>query len=483
MFKNLRLKFSILLGYAIPLLLTVVVSIVVYANIRKVEEQSRIAETKHDVVEKFTRFALNASQMQSASRAYLLSKSEVALRDYEEEEQRFNALSDSLTRVVTDPRQRESLQRILEIANRYRERSKELIALVKQGKSSEAIALFQKGLTINMVTELNRHIDDFQQRESEIKEQSRKMADDALSGLAYVLVLGVTASIILAMLIGVWIASRISRTIKEAVNSASSTSTEIAATITQHEATANKQAAMVNETTTTMEEIAVSAQQSAQQAATAAEMSKQASTLADEGTEAVREAIEAMDSLKTKVGTIAEQILSLSEQTGQIGTIAELLKDLSVQINMLALNAAVEAARAGEHGKGFAVVASEVRKLSVESKKSAEQAKSIVLGIQKATDTTIMKTEEGTRNIESVTEIAQKVNELFDRLSDSIGLAYQNAQQVVLNVREQSTAVAQVGEAANSINAGARETAAGISQTKIGIENLNEATAKLMRIV
>lgn len=483
MFKNMKLKFSILLGYTIPLMLTVIVSVVVYANIKKVEEQSKIVDSKHLVIEKFALFALNASEMQSSSRAYLLARNETALKNYEDEEKNYYTLSESLKKLVKDPRQMASLQRILEVANQYRERSKELVTLVKQGKGGEATALFQKGETINIVTELNRLIEEFQLRENEIREESRKKADDAINGLANVLIFGVLLSIVLAVIIGIWIASRISRTIKEAVNSASSTSTEIAATITQHEATANQQAAMVNETTATMEEIAVSSRQSAEQATTAAEMAKDASALTVEGSEAVRQAIEAMDSLKSKVGTIAEQILSLSEQTGQIGTIAELLKDLSVQINMLALNAAVEAARAGEHGKGFAVVAAEVRKLSVESKKSAEQAKTIVAGIQKATDTTIMKTEEGTRNIESVTEIARKVNDLFEMLSGAVGQAYQNAQQVVLNIREQSTAITQVVEAANNINAGARETAAGISQTKIGIENLNEATAKLMRIV
>uniref|UniRef100_C6DZA0 Methyl-accepting chemotaxis sensory transducer n=1 Tax=Geobacter sp. (strain M21) TaxID=443144 RepID=C6DZA0_GEOSM len=483
MFKNLRLKYSILLGYAIPLLLMLAVSIMVYANIRKVQEQSRVVAAKNQSVEAFDHFTQNLSEMQSTSRAYLLYKNEGSLKEFDEEVKRYSVLADSLKRLVMDSKEREILHKILDTANSYRENAIGLVALGKQGRTQESIERYQKGETKNLLAELHRLVEDFQERENQVKEHSEQMAQDAMKTLVYALVLGILAALVVALATGIWIASRISQFIKEAVSSASSTSTEIAATITQQEATANKQAAMVNETTATMEEMSVSAQQSAQQAAAAAELAKEASSLAGEGTEAVRETIEAMESLKMKVGTISEQILSLSEQTGQIGIIAELLKDLSVQINMLALNAAVEAARAGEHGKGFAVVAAEVRKLSVESKKSAEQAKTIVLGIQKATDTTIMKTEEGTRNIESVTEVAQRVNELFDRLSSSTGLAYQNAQQVVLNVREQSTAITQVGEAANNINAGARETAAGITQTKIGIENLNEATAKLMRLV
>ena len=483
MFKDLRLKYSILLGYAVPLILTVIVSIVVYVNIKKVEEQSKIVEEKHQIVENFNLFALRAMEMQSASRGYILWKNGASLNDYEEGEKRFSALSESLEMLIKDPKQMEYFRGIVEIGNQYKVRSRRYITLVNQGKNAEAVEQFKKGVSVNLVMELNRLIMEFQQREIEIKDQSLKNADKAMGDLLNVLVYGVLLAIIMAMLIGLWIAGRISRSIKEAVNSASTTSTEIAATVSQHEQTANQQASMVNETTTTMEELAASSRQSTEQAMAASEMAKNATSLAEDGNVTVKKSIEAMESLKKRIEEISALILSLSEQTGQIGGIAELVKDLSTQINMLALNAAVEAARAGEHGQGFAVVAAEIRKLAVESKKSAEQTRAIVSGIQKATDTTIMKTEEGMRNIDNVAENAQKVRELFEALSEVAGQVFQNFQQVMLNSQQQSSAIGQVVEAANSINAGARETAAGISQTKIGIENLNRSTDNLMRIV
>jgi methyl-accepting chemotaxis protein len=421
--------------------------------------------------------------MQSASRGYILWKNESSLKDYEEGEKHFSALSESLGQLIRDPKQMEYFRRIVEIGNQYKERSRKYITLVNLGKNAEAVDLFKKGISVNLVLEINKLIEEFQKREIEIRANSLKKADEAMRVLVNVLIFGVLLAIIMAMVIGLWIASRISRTIMEAVNSASTTSTEIAATISQHEQTANQQVAMVNETTTTMEELAASSRQSAEQATAASEMAKNATSLAEDGNVSVKQSIEAMESLKKRIEEISEQILSLSEQTGQIGGIVELVKDLSSQINMLALNAAVEAARAGEHGQGFAVVAAEVRKLSVESKKSAEQARIIVSGIQKTTNTTIMKTEEGMKNIENVAEIAQKVRELFEALSQVAGQVFLNSQQVMLNSQQQSSAIGQVVEAANNINAGAKETAAGISQTKIGIENLNRATDKLLKMV
>lgn len=150
---------------------------------------------------------------------------------------------------------------------------------------------------------------------------------------------------------------------------------------------------------------------------------------------------------------------------------------------MLALNAAVEAARAGEHGKGFAVVAGEVRKLAGESKKSAEQANTIISEIQKATNATIIRTEEGTKVVETVSELVRNVGVLFTTLSNAAGSTYESSQQVFLNAQQQASAIGQVVEAVNILNAGAVETANGIIQTKAGIEQLKITAVNLKQIL
>lgn len=262
-----------------------------------------------------------------------------------------------------------------------------------------------------------------------------------------------------------------------------STTSEIASAVNQHELMAVNQAAMVNETATTMQELGVSSKGTSEQSSSAAEVAQGALVMTGEGSLIVRQTLEGMNSLGIKVGIIANQTLKLGEQTARIGNLANMVKDLSGEINMLALNAAVEAARAGEHGKGFAVVAGEVRKLANESKKSAEQAGAVIAEIQKTTNATILKTEEGTKVVDEVTGYARNVGELFDSLSEASGKVYENAQQVMLNARQQSTAISQAVEVMNLLNIGARETAAGIAQTKIGIDQLNVAAGNLKQIL
>lgn len=106
--------------------------------------------------------------------------------------------------------------------------------------------------------------------------------------------------------------------------------------------------------------------------------------------------------LRQKIQMIAELILELSEHTQQIGSTISVVDDIAEQTNMLALNAAVEAARAGEHGKGFAVVAGEIRKLADESKQAITKITSLTSNIQYTTNSTVMATEEGSKEIETV---------------------------------------------------------------------------------
>jgi len=113
--------------------------------------------------------------------------------------------------------------------------------------------------------------------------------------------------------------------------------------------------------------------------------------------------------LRQKIQMIAELILELSEHTQQIGSTISVVDDIAEQTNMLALNAAVEAARAGEHGKGFAVVAGEIRKLADESKQAITKITSLTSNIQYTTNSTVMATEEGSKEIETVVKDINQV--------------------------------------------------------------------------
>ena len=137
--------------------------------------------------------------------------------------------------------------------------------------------------------------------------------------------------------------------------------------------------------------------------------------------------------LRQKVQMIAELILELSEHTQQIGNTISVVDDIAEQTNMLALNAAVEAARAGEHGKGFAVVAGEIRKLADESKQAITKITSLTSNIQYTTNSTVMATEEGSKEIENVVKdinvVSTMLLNLIGNVLESLDVLNQNAEK------------------------------------------------------
>lgn len=361
-------------------------------------------------------------------------------------------------------------------------RDKQFIPAILRGDRHTARVL-ASGILKEKYDEHRAAIDEVVTMASERNKRDEQEASALIRGrTAFMVSLGV-AIIVVSCLIAIWLSGSIASRLNETINVLSTTSSEIATTSEQQERSAMQQSTAVHETTTTMDELDASFRETSQMMETAAGAASEATRVSDEGTRTVQQTLSGMTGLKDKVRAIADQILTLSEQTSQIGTITNLVSDLANQTNMLALNAAVEAARAGEHGKGFAVVAAEIRRLADQSKKSAEKITGLVEEIQKATNTTVMVTEEGTKTVEEGIRLAQDTAGAFDRVATSLRTASDTAQQTLMSVKQQAAAVKQIVGAMESLSTGARETAAGIGQTKGGVDTMRETALKLKTMV
>jgi len=271
--------------------------------------------------------------------------------------------------------------------------------------------------------------------------------------------------------------------VRDVANNLNSASSEILAATAQQALGTSEQSAAINQTTATVDEVKVIAEQSVARVQQVANTSQRTVEVSRAGKQAVQDTIRSMAKIKTRVEGIAENILALSEQTQQIGEIITTVNDIAAQSNMLALNASVEAARAGEYGKGFAVVAVEVRNLAEQSRQATAQVKAILSDIQRATNATVMATEEGTKGVDEGVGLAAQTQQVIEQLSAVIEESAQAATQVVAGGRQQATGIEQIGLAMQNINYATVQNLSSTRQTEQAARELNELAGRLTKVV
>jgi len=280
-----------------------------------------------------------------------------------------------------------------------------------------------------------------------------------------------------------WVIDTLSKPVCNAVEHTNSASNEVIVETTKQEIAISKHLQLLKEASDIIEKLNASSIQSKISAQKVADKSQESLGFSSKEQEAVKANIEKMNTLKQKIEIIAELILELSEHTQQIGSIIGVVEDITEQTNMLALNAAVEAARAGEHGKGFAVVASEIRKLADESKQATAKISLLIHDIQQATNSTVMATEEGTKEIESGVNLAHQIATSIDILRNTVIETAQSVEGIVNAANNQSICTTEISEVFTLLNQGMVESANSIKNNLATLNSLINISKSLKETI
>ncbi|MFB9947608.1 methyl-accepting chemotaxis protein [Rhizobium puerariae] len=216
-----------------------------------------------------------------------------------------------------------------------------------------------------------------------------------------------------------------------------------------------QQAAALEETAAALDEITVNVANSAKRTEEARSVAHRANRSAVQSAEVVSHAEEAM----TKI----------EESSQQISNIISVIDEIAFQTNLLALNAGVEAARAGDAGKGFAVVAQEVRELAQRAATAAREIKGLI--------------QNSSVEVESGVKLVRDAGEALKTIGEFIVEMNSHMESIATSAQEQSTGLAEVNQAVNSMDQTTQQNAAMVEQSNAASNSLALEAAKLRDLV
>ena len=220
-------------------------------------------------------------------------------------------------------------------------------------------------------------------------------------------------------------------------------------------------------------------QRMAQNADAATQTSLKATQAAIKGGASVAETIKGMQRIRAAVQTTGKKIKGLGERSLEIGAIIEVINEIATQTNLLALNAAIEAARAGEQGRGFAVVADEVRKLAERAARATKDITGLIKGIQVETSEAVTVMEEGTREVEEGTKLADQAGAALREIEQIVKQTAVLMTGITKAADDQVEVTAQVVHSMDTISKLTQETTHGVQDTVTTIGKLADLSTRL----
>jgi CHASE3 domain sensor protein len=484
MLSNWTFGKRLALGFAMPALALLVISIASYRNTESLIEDARWVEHTEGVRRLVAHLLAELHEIESTQRGYIITGDTSYLESYAAARAK---ILGTFEEVRTETRDNElQQQRLAALKPLIDERLAfaEANIEVRRNEGLEAtvtrIAGGQGRATGDQIRQALHQIDE---TERGLLAERGTTAQQSATLAEAVILWGCVIALILVAVFGALISQSLAGQLGAAGGRIQSSSAELQAAASQQASGAKEQATAMAEITTTISELLATARQIAESSQRVSQIADQTASSARVGQGTVERGHDSMAAIRRQVDLIVANMLELGKKSQHIGAVLDIVSELSEQTNILSINATIEAAGAGEAGKRFAVVADEIRKLADRVNGSTKEIRNLIEDIRASVNTTVMTTESGSKAVDAGSRQLAEVSTAFKQIAQLVLTTTDAAREIELSTKQQSTAVEQVNVAVSNVAQATRESEASSAQTLQTSSELTKLSTELLRIV
>ncbi len=198
-------------------------------------------------------------------------------------------------------------------------------------------------------------------------------------------------------------------------------------------------------------------------------ISNQTKQIIEQGMQVIEKLIQVVGETALSTTTVINSINDLEDKSNLINSIVDTISDISSETSLLSLNASIEAARAGQEGRGFAVVAGEIEKMAKKSEESLMEISNITNEISKQTKVSVSVAETTCNAVEMQKDTLDETSKIFGEITKNVDRLFDSLEVIIQDIKVIDGSKDGTLYSIEEISAASQETSAAIVELRDSI--------------